>query len=57
MEEAAIELNAGNNYKLFISMITSRDFSDIMQPDKDMKTRLRSPAEEEERTRLQQYAT
>ena len=52
MEEAAIELNAGENYKLFISMITSRDFADIMKPDMDMKTRLRSPAEEEERTRL-----
>jgi len=52
MEEAAIELNAGKNYALFVSMITSRDFSDIMKPDIDMKARLRSPAEEEERAKL-----
>ena len=43
MKQASIELGAGKNYALFISMMTSRNYSDIMSKEKDLKERLRSP--------------
>ena len=40
MELASIELGAGNNYKMFISMVTSRTIEDILDDSQDMKERL-----------------
>ena len=51
MERAAIDLGAGDNYVLFVQMITSRSYSDVMK-DSDMKTRLRSPDDVDVRKQL-----
>ena len=49
MHQAAVDLKAGEHPELFISMITSRSYSDVINKNKEVKNRLKSPREVEER--------
>lgn len=52
IEEAARLLGAGNDYKLFASMITQRTYEDIMKDEKNVKERLRRFKNDVEKERL-----